>query len=349
MNEQPYTAALEGAALYDESSHGRIRMRGESAADLLHRLSTNDMLKLRPGQGARTVLLTPIGRMIDLLTVYKREDSLVVVTGPNQGGIVFSHLRKNIFFNDKVTLEPLGRSHVQFALYGPNSAALLKQTGGVLVAELPLHASVFATIAGAEVLVARAMPIGGAGFRLLAPAEAAEAVQAAILAAGAAMLDEATFDVLRVEHGYGAVAHELSQEYIPLETGLLDAISFAKGCYVGQEIIARMESRGRLAKTLRGLRFVRNSAFSIQHSESNNVNAAQRSGATQHAERSTLTLPAKLDAGGKEAGDLTSVVQSPRFGLIALAYVRTAHAEPGTRLGIGNSEATGEVVELPFA
>jgi aminomethyltransferase len=132
-------------------------------------------------------------------------------------------------------------------------------------------------------------------------------------------LDEASFDILRVERGYGAFGRELSQEYIPLETGLLDAVSFTKGCYVGQEIIARMESRNRLAKQLRGLRLSRPAA-----------------------------APGKLDVDGKEAGDLTSAVVSPRFGPIALAYVRSAHAAPGGVVGIAGSDARGEVVELPF-
>jgi aminomethyltransferase len=144
-------------------------------------------------------------------------------------------------------------------------------------------------------------------------------VRAALLAAGAAPLSAESFDILRVERGYGAFGHELGQEYIPLETGLLDAISFTKGCYVGQEIIARMESRNRLAKQLRGLRLA-----------------------------GPVTAPGKLEASGKEAGDLTSAVISPRFGPIALAYVRAAHTEPGTIVGIAGSDVRGEVAELPF-
>ncbi|HZG67647.1 MAG TPA: folate-binding protein YgfZ, partial [Herpetosiphonaceae bacterium] len=131
-------------------------------------------------------------------------------------------------------------------------------------------------------------------------------------------LGEATFDVLRVEQGHAAFGHELSLEYIPLETRLTDAVSFTKGCYVGQEIIARMESRNRLAKQLMGLRLARPVAASD-----------------------------KLSREGKEAGDLTSVVESPRYGPIGLAYVRTAAAEPGTIVDVADG-VTAEVVELPF-
>lgn len=338
MNETAYSAALHSAALYDENNHGRIRMRGASAADLLHRLSTNDMLKLKPGQGTRTVLTTPIGRIIDLLTIYQLEDSLIVITGQNQGGVVFGYLRKNIFFNDNVTLEPLGRSHAQFTLYGPQAGALVERLHGDALPDLPMHGTTTVTLAGSDVLVARSLPIGGAGLRLLVSVEMAEAVRTAILDAGAAVLDEATFDVLRVEQGYGAVGHELSQAYIPLETGLHDAISFTKGCYVGQEIIARMESRGRLAKTLRGLKL----------HEPGTENQGSLGDVIPDSRFSVLEQT-KLDVDGKEAGDLTSVVVSPRFGVIGLAYVRTAHAEPGTRFGITGGVAVGESVELPFS
>ena len=320
MDQSQYNAALTGAVLYDEGSYGRIQMRGSSASDLLQRLSTNDMHQVAVGGGTRTVLTTPIGRIIDLLNVYRLEDSLLLMSGAGQGGTVFSHLRKNIFFNDQVTLEPLGRSHVQLTLYGPAAAAVLTRATSIALADLPLHATVRIALGGQDVLVMRVLPVGGAGYRLLIPTDGADAARAALADAGAVPLDAPTFDVLRIEQGYPAVGSELSQEYIPLETGLADAISFTKGCYVGQEIIARMESRNRLAKRLCGLRLTADVG----------------------------DLPRKLAADGKEAGDLTSFAHSLRFGPIALAYVRTAHAEPGSQLGIAGSDVTGEVVELPF-
>src|ERR671930_79402 len=94
-----YQAALSDAALADEGGAGRIFMRGKERAALLQRLSTNDIARLRPGQGARTVLTTPIGRIIDLLTVHVLEDALLIVSSLGQGGPVWAHLKKNIFFN----------------------------------------------------------------------------------------------------------------------------------------------------------------------------------------------------------------------------------------------------------
>jgi aminomethyltransferase len=314
-----YRAALAGAVLHDESTAGRIAMHGADRAALLHRLSTNTIVELQPGQGNRTVLTSPIGRIIDLLTVHALADRLLLITSPGQGPLVYGHLRKNIFFNDKVTLEAVGRTHGQLALYGPAAAALLERVSGATLADLPLHHTREATIADATLLVARCEPIGGQGLMLYVPAEQFGLVREALLAAGALPLDAETFDILRVEHGYGAFGHELGLDYIPLETGLLDAVSFTKGCYVGQEIIARMESRNRRAKQLRGLRLSQ-----------------------------PVVAPAKLVADGKEAGDLTSAVISPRFGAIALAYVRSAHAEPGSVVGVAETAAQGEVIALPF-
>lgn len=314
-----YQAALEGVVLRDEHAAGRIFLRGRDAASLLHRLSTNDITRLQPGQGTRTVLTTPIGRIIDLLAVYRLDDGLLITTSPDQGPPVFGLLKRNIFFNDQVTLEPVGRSHGQVALYGPAAAALLERLSGAPVKTLALHQHAEQTIADVPVRVARSAPIGGQGFTLFIPAAQVEVVQQALTEAGAQPLSDETYDVLRVEHGYGAFGRELSQEYIPLETGLLDAISFTKGCYVGQEIIARMESRNRLAKQLRGLRL-----------------------------SAPVVAPGTLSVDRKEAGDLTSAVVSPRFGPIALAYVRTAHAAPGTQVGVAGAEVQAEVVELPF-
>jgi aminomethyltransferase len=313
-----YASALERAVIADERTAGRIFMRGRDRAALLHRLSTNDIERLKPGEGTLTVLTTPIGRIIDLLTVHALNDALLIVTSPDQGPPVFGHLRRNIFFNDQVTLDAAGRTHAQMALYGPKAACLIAELTGAAI-DLPLHGITTTVIAGVRLLIARRKPIGGDSFTLYIPSDGYDAVYAALLTS-ATPIDSDTLDVLRIEQGYGAFGRELSQEYIPLETGLLDAVSFSKGCYVGQEIIARMESRGRLAKRLCGLQLSQ-----------------------------PVTPPAKLVCDGRDAGDITSAAVSPRFGPIALAYVRTAYAEPGTVVGVEGTGVTGRVVELPFA
>jgi len=317
-----YQTALTGAVIYDTTNAGRIWMRDKDRASLLHRLSTNDIERLQVGQGTRTVLTNHNGRIIDLLTVHVLPDALLLVTSAPQRATVLNLLKKNIFFNDKVKVADASDELHQLTLYGPHSAAVLARLGGPDLTALPLHHLAAATIAEITVQIAATLPLGGGGYTLYIPAAATDRVRAALYAAGAVDLSDAAWEMMRVEAGYPHYPNELSLEYIPLETGLWDAISFNKGCYVGQEIIARMESRNRIAKLLRGLRF---------------------------APDATLPLPPhKLAVQGKEAGDLTSVVQSPRYGQIGLAYVRAAHAAPGTQVGLADSDVTATVVALPF-
>jgi aminomethyltransferase len=349
-----YRAALEGAALFDASAAGRLLMRDRDRAALLHRLSTNQIEKLAPGSGTQTVLTTPIGRIFDVLTVHvlPDEDALLLVTSPGQRELVLKHLRKNIFFNDKVKVEDVSERLAELHLYGPQVWQVLASaepgTGNrepenlrtenlrtenqeprtenrerpvaVPRAALQLFSIERVTLAGMSLYVAPIKGFGGPAVALYTPLEQQEALNAALLAAGVVQLSQESYDTLRVEAGHGAFGSELSLEYIPLETGLWDAISFNKGCYVGQEIIARMESRNRLAKMLRGVRARDGGALS--------------SGA--------------LSAGGKDAGLITSVANSPRFGPIGLAYIRTAFAEAGTILTRVDSESSVEVIELPF-
>jgi aminomethyltransferase len=255
--------------------------------------------------------------------VHALPDALLVVTSPQQRSAVCNLLRKNIFFMDKVRLTAAHETLGQMTLYGPHSADIVSRLTGLDgqdVAALALHSVAEARVQAATVWVARTYPLGGAGFCLYAPPEVLPSLWEQARQAGAQPLGQAAYDILRVEAGYAAYGRELSLEYIPLETGLWDAVSFRKGCYVGQEIIARMESRGRIAKHLRGLR----------------LSAA-------------VKTPQPLQMDGKQVGTLTSLVNSPRFGTIGLAYVRAAHSEPGTPIGIADREVTGQVVLLPFA
>ncbi len=318
-----YRAAMEDVAVIDTSAAGRFWVFERDRAALLHRMSTNDIESLQPGQGTQTVLTNHHGRIIDLLTVHVLRDELLVVTSPQQRTTVLGMMRKNIFFNDKIKLEDANTSVGQLSLYGPRSSEVLNKLAPVNVSDLELFSILTTQVGDARAWITRARPLGGDGFTLYANVEDLPLVWAGLLQAGAQPLGQAAFDVLRVEAGYAAYGRELSLEYIPLETGMWDMVSFQKGCYTGQEIIARMESRRRLAKQLRGLRL----------SGTLEVPAGN---------------PAKLDVDGKEAGDLTSVIQSPRFGPVGLAYVRTAHATPGTQVGIAGSTITGEVVALPF-
>lgn len=315
-----YRATLDHSSFRDLSAHGRVALAEPDRADLLNRLSTNNIVALQPGQGTRTVLTNHIGRIIDLLTVVTLPERLLLLGTAGRGPALARFFRKNIFFNDKVSVIDLTSTTCQFALYGPQAAAVLQDlSGDESITALPRFHVRELLLGGQPVQLVRDLPLGADAFTLIADAALAPSLPRLLAEAGAQPLDDASYEALRIEHGYAAAGRELSLDYIPLETGLADAISFKKGCYVGQEIIARMESRNRLAKRLMGLRL-----------------------------SAPLDAPAKLAVDGKEMGDLTSAVLSPRFGPIALAYVRTAQARPGAQVVIADSDLTAEVVELPF-
>ncbi len=282
---------------YDENDFGRIIMRGKDALSLLQRLSTNDMLKIGEFQGNQTVLTTPIGRIIDLLHVVNCGDDVWVFTSVGQGPAVYRHLKQNIFFNDAVTLTPAARTHRQLAIYGSGADALVRD---VFSAPSEARATTprWHAFRSGEALVTRIQELGGGGWRIVWPVDQPLPDQLAALP----QLDDATLSIWQVEAGVPAFGAELSTEYIPLEAGLESAISFAKGCYVGQEIIARMESRGRRAKSLE------------------RVTLSQLIDAPVE-----ITNPA-----GQVMGVVTRAVRSPHHGPIALAYIssKASHDTP---------------------
>ena len=273
---------------YDEQQYGRMQMSGADALSLLHRLTTNHMLQLAPGHSCQTVLTTPIGRSMDLLTVVNDHPAVWVFTSGGQGPMVYTHLKKNIFFNDKVTLAPAAQSHRQYTLYGEGATAWLTTQTGIDVAAV----SAQGTARWHDTLLMRITPLGGDGWRILEPVDATEGV---LPRSAVPQMDAAPLSLWQLEAGVPAFGSEIGTDYIPLETGLEAAIHTAKGCYVGQEIIARMESRGRRAKTLERITLGR-----------------------------VVATPAPLlTASGREAGVVTRSVLSDTLGVIGFAYIST--------------------------
>lgn len=284
-------STLQLTHCYDEESYGRIIMTGRDSAALLQRLTTNDVLALQPNQGLQTVLTTPIGRIIDVLHVIRVGDALWVLTSPNQGAAVYAHIKKNIFFNDQISLTPAARSYRQFAIYGSGATAFVSQLSGRDVTAVAQWQAVVFAIAGVDIIATSIAPLAGGGWRLLIPSDALSACALTMLP----VASEVLLNQWQIEAFVPAYGHELSTDYIPLEAGLEQAISFKKGCYVGQEIIARMESRGRRAKQLSRVRLT-----------------------------ALVTTPALLTTlAGRDAGVVTRVVDSPHYGVIGLAYLKT--------------------------
>lgn len=309
--EQEYEAAQTGAIWVRQDDCGRIRSKGRDRVDLLHRMSTNDLTGMQPGEARPTVLTTAIARIVDLVWVLNYPDEAYLLTSPGQGEAVRRWLSRYIFFQDEVVLEDRSATLGQFGLFGPRAAEI---AGSLISGAGELSDNRF--VSDGEVTALRNQRVAGCGYTLLAPIPQIGDLVSKVEAAGAVAASEVTFQVLRIEAGQPYAGHELTDGYIPLEANLWHAVSFTKGCYIGQEIIARMESRGRLAKTLVGLR------LSAEVPEGTDV---RRDGAS--------------------VGAITSVALSPRLGPIALAFVKPAHAEPGTLVQVDGAE--GEITALP--
>jgi aminomethyltransferase len=315
-----YLAGRSSVVVVARSHEGRVHALGRDRLDLLHRMSTNDLTRMAAGEARPTVLTTAHARTIDLIWVLDQGETAqypsgitLCLTGPGNAELIRRWLSGYIFFRDQVKLDDASSAVGQLGIYGPRAAEV---AGTLSAGAETLARNHFVERDG--LIVLRARPLGGDGFTFIAPTERTESVWAQAVAAGAAPAGEAAFQMLRLAEGQPYAGRELTNAYIPLEANLWEAVSSAKGCYLGQEIIARMESRGKLARRLVGLK------LDAPVAESDEVRA-----------------------GEGVVGSVTSAGVLPDLGSVALAFVRIAHAEPGTRVTVG--AAGGTVVNLPFA
>src|SRR5688572_10816888 len=287
-----HRAMLESCALVDRSARGKLALTGGEAKEFLHGQVSNDVEGLEPGTGCYAAFLTPKGKMLGDLRVLDTGEELLLDCERVSLQELFNMIRRFKLGRD-VELHKRTLESGLLSLIGPRSRAV----AGDLPAEEHAH---------------RAGELGGATVRLIATdlgvdvlcdAGDLEAVRAALLDAGAVQADEDAAEIRRVETGRPRYGIDLDDSVIPQEAGLnARAVSFTKGCYVGQETVARLHYRGKPNRHLRGLRL---------------------DGPVETGEPLLL--------GEREVGRLGSVVESPALGWIALALVRRA-AEPGAEL-----------------
>lgn len=309
ISEQIYRAARETAVFVDRSALATFTITGKSRLEIIDRISTNSVKGLQNGQGAATVLTTSIGRIIDRLLLYAGEEAVTMLAGEGHRDPLARYLLRNVFFQDDFHLRDVTGETAVFAIYGPQAQPLLQQAG-LPQTNLPLHHWRPGQIGDIPVTLHKTDPIGGDGYFLLCATPDRDALAQQLAASGITPADEAAFDFLRIEAGLPRYGRELTLDYIPLEADLWADVSFRKGCYTGQEIIARMESRGKLAKRLTRL----------------------------HAPI-PLSAGAEISADGKPAGTLTSTAVGPS-GCVALGYVKTAVLEENKPLTVAETAVT---------
>ena len=304
-----YRTATEACGLLDRSERGKLALTGSEAKSFLQGQVTNDVEALSPGQGCYAAFLTPKGKMVGDLRILDADDEILLDTERVALQELFNMIRRfSIGFD--VELHKRTLESGLLSLLGPESVAIAGAAG---LGELEYSHAVV-TVGD---LQARAIRTD-LGIDLLCDAADVDGLRAAL---GVAAVSEAVAECLRVESGRPRYGVDLDDTVIPQEAGLNErAVSFTKGCYVGQETVARLHYRGKPNRHLRGLRL-----------SSDAVAAGD-----------------ELVYDGRTVGRLGSVAVSPRFGAIALALVRR-EAPAGSIVAVGDGAAQGEVVELPFS
>ena len=305
-----YRTLVEACGLVDRAGRGRLALTGPDAKTFLHGQVTQDIESLTEGRGAYAAFLTHKGKMLGDLRVLDLGDELLLDTERVALQELFNMIRRYKLGRD-VELHKRTLQLSLLSLIGPK-ARTVANAHDLGEAE---HDNTPATIAGHPVtLVATDV-----GVDVFCDANDTDAVREALAASGAEPVPEEAAEALRIEHGRPRYGTDVDENVIPQEAGLNErAVSFTKGCYVGQETVARLHYRGKPNRHLRGLR----------------LSGPAHTGETLHK-------------GDKQVGRLGSIAVSPANGPIALALVRR-EAIPGDTLTIGEGNTTAEVVELPF-
>lgn len=305
-------AAREGVVVYDRSNWGIIRVADDDRLRFLHNQSTNDFQSLKPGEGCDTVMVTSTARTIDLVTGYVLDDAVLLLVSPGRRQFLLQWLDRYIFFADKVQLTDITEETATFSLIGPGSDAMIEKLGaGSLIGQSYGN---HILVDGFRIAVGSSLALPG--YTLIFPATEKQKIWQQILEYGALELSDRGWEMLRILQGRPAPDLELTDDYNPLEVGLWQTISFNKGCYIGQETIARLNTYKGVKQYLWGIR----------------LNAP--------VEPETI-----ITIGDEKIGKLTSYTEIPD-GHFGLGYIRSKAGGVGLKVQVG--ETTGEVVSIPF-
>jgi folate-binding protein YgfZ len=285
-----YEALRTSAAWLDLSARGKIKLTGEDRARLLHAMTTNHIQQLTPGAGCYAFFLNDKGRILSDANILCRPDHFLLDLEPEAREKLYQHLDHFIIADD-VTLEDATAELATIAVEGPKAAAVLQAAGA------PIPETEYSTMEWGSRVVARLNSTGSLGFFIFVPSGEKSELVAQIEAAGAVAADAKAFRVVRLEHGKPRYGEDISERFLAQEANQPHALHFSKGCYLGQEIVERVRSRGQIHRVLKPLAL----------------------------DSKTPPEPgAKLQTGDTNVAEITSAVYSPALDkVVALAYVRT--------------------------
>ncbi len=319
-----YRAARAGVVIVDQSSRGKIEVRGKDASRFLHNLTTNDIVGLKPGGGCEAFLTTNKAKVVAFFSIYRHLSpvdpagySLDVAPGADER--VMQYLDRFLIGED-VEFVNRTKDFAQIHVAGPQAAESLRRLFGEV--DLPAESLRHAALA-ADTWLRRHDRLGLPGYDLVCPTNRAAAVWQRLIEAGARPIGLEACEILRVEAGLPREGADIDENTFAPEIGrIAQTICYTKGCYLGQESIVMARDRGQVNRALVGVRLP--------------------DGIVPHG--------SLLYAGEKEVGRVTSSIRSPRLETgLGLAYVRRGHQQPGTKLQveIDGNRSPAEVVALP--
>lgn len=317
-NDAAAIAATQSAvALYDRSHWGRILVSDGDRLRFLHNQTTNAFEGRKPGEGCDTVFVNSTARTLDLATAYVLEAAVLLLVSPHRRQFLLQWMDRFIFFADKVKLQDITPATAAFSLIGPESRAIAEHLGAADLLDQPDGTHRTYTVNGATVRIAVGSGLALPGFTLIADAVHAADLWTALVAAGAIPLGETAWEQLRIIQGRPAPDHELTEDFNPLEAGLWHTISLSKGCYIGQETIARLHTYRGVKQQLWGVKLA-----------------------------AGVPPGSPLTADGERVGILTSCTPTDQ-GYRGLAYLRTKAIAAGVT-HVQAEGIDGELVSLPF-
>ncbi|MER3447070.1 MAG: glycine cleavage system protein T [Candidatus Dadabacteria bacterium] len=324
---EEYACVRNRVGIADLSHRGKLRLSGKEHIKFLQGMVTNDVNRLKEGEGLYAALLTPKGRMISDMRLYRQGESLLLDLEPGLNEKV-RNLLARYKLSYKANIEDVTESLCLISIHGPNSGSLIEKVLNREIPGLKEYEFLIKEIDGSQVMIVRANRTGEDGYDIFISTDGVKTVWESLVGNGREFglrpvgLD--AMEILRIEAAIPRYGIDMDDNTIPLEAGLENAISYEKGCYVGQEVIARIKWRGHVNWCLAG--------FEIEGEG----------------------LPARDDKirhGEREIGYITSSTFSPILRkIIALGYIRREFIEPGTRVivNIGGEDRSTEVVKRPF-
>lgn len=319
-DEDALWTLAHGAVLVDRSHWGRFRISGEDRASFLHGQSTADITALSPGQGCDTVFVTAQGRCVDLATCLIQPSGILVTVSPGMAQPIMLRLEKFILYGDKVELTDIASRTAMLTLAGPTAADVLTALGADDAAAMQPGQHTLLQASASPIVVAATRTFGERDFTLIVDEAVAGDLWKSLTAKGAVAMGETAWQQACIKAGRPRVGIELTEAVTPLEAGLYGAVSLAKGCYIGQETLAKVHMKG-IAKQLIGVRL--------------SAPAAPGNAVTE---------------GGNAIGKIVSVQGEPSGRAFALAYVRCRSKGvqiPLAGTAVQVNDATGELVEVP--